>query len=671
MLEWKGIDRRAHWLARNTSSTRPEAILFLDTEADIAQPNSRRQVHTFRLGVGCFCVYDAERGLHAEEWRDLGSVEELWDWVEELSGAHKKLLVIAHNLDYDSRIVRAFSELPRRGWSPVYFIAAQTCSLYDWECGKRKITLVDNMNWFNVTLRELGENVGLQKGEVDFGTVTDEELFIYCRRDVEILVAWWRHWLAFLDKHDLGSFGITIAKQAFNAYRHRFLKDEIGVHNHSTVMALERDAYHGGRVGCFRVGKLPPGTYYKLDVNSLYPAMMRWYPMPTKLIGYRNGVSLQCLRDLLREYCVIAEVVVETGKPRWVKSISGHNAYPTGSFFITLTTPELEQALADDEIRGVGRVAIYERGYLFAEYVDFFYGLREQYRRDGNVVGERICKSFLNALSGKFGQRGYVQKVLGDADVDEIWVKKFWDVDVGEPFTVYCFGGKIIEQRAKGEPYDNMPAIPAHICAYARLYMWSLIQQAGERNTFYIDTDCLIVNQAGRDRLAGVTDPFALGMMKLEGVAEDVEISARKDYKFGERRVLKGIKSNAVQLGEDCYEQWHFTTIKYGFRSRKLDRVDLFKVEKKIHYHATAGTVGEDGWVRPPHLHINPQDLFGYLADYEHDRRWRWEFDPAWLKRVEALEHLAERATYELSLLPQPAPSPRPRPLHLESLGAS
>jgi len=667
---WQGIDRRAHWLSRNKGSKRPEAILFLDTEASIEHLGERHERHTFRLGVGCFCTYSPGGGLQPQEWRDLGDEVELWNWTEELSKEHEDLLVVSHNIDYDSRIARAFFYLPHLGWEPGYLIVAQSCSLYKWERGDHEITLLDNLNLCNAPLSELGQNVGLPKLEVDFETVTDEALAVYCRRDVEILVRWWQRWLAFLDEHDLGNFGITIARQAFNAFKHQFLGTKVGIHNHSTAMALERDAYHGGRVECFRVGKLPPGTYYKVDVNSLYPAMMKWYPMPTKLVGLQENVDLGYLDHLLRDHLVIAEVALDAREPTYVKQVGGRNCYPTGSFFTTLTTPELKLARINDEVKGVGRVAIYEGGNIFSEYVDFFYDLRQQYKAEGNRVYQQICKDLMNKLSGKFGQRGYKQEIVGEAPIDEVWVKPYWDVDTDEPFKVYCFGGKVIEQRMTGESWDSLPAIPAHICAYGRLYMWSLIQKAGTRHVAYTDTDSLLVDEEGFSNLEDVVDQVALGMLKLEGVAQNVEIYAKKDYLFGTLAVSKGIKKNAVEIEPNLYEQFHFSTIKYAFRAGNLDGVDVFKVRKCVRRIPASGAIGKDGWIRPPHLHLNPQELYPYRAERENGHAWTWEFDPGWLERIDALDHLRERATYELNLLPETKGQKQPAPLALEPVGA-
>jgi len=629
-----GLERRCHWLSRNKTSKRPEAVLFIDAEAEINRPDVDREEHTFRLGVGCLTSYTEAGGLQEQEWRRFAEEGDLWGWVEELSVQHKRLLIVSHNIDYDARVCRAFWFLPHLGWSPAYCVMAPSCTMFVWERGDRKIEMLDNMNWWQASVEQLGKSVGLPKLAVDFETVATEDLFVYCKRDVEILVKLWQQWFEFLDFHDLGSFGITAARQAFNGYRHRFMHEKIGIHNNSACVALSRESYHGGRTECFFVGKTPPGTYYKLDVNALYAAMMAWYPQPSKLVKVIQNVSIDFLDNLLGRYLAIAEVVIEAREPVYVKQISGRNAYPTGSFLTTLTTPELQIALVNDEVRGVGRVALFEGADLFSEYVDYFTPLRSQYRERGDLARSRMCKLLRNSLQGKFGQVGHKQEILGDAPLDAVGVRRWLDPETGRSCVDWTFGGKVIRQYTEGEPYDSFPAIPAHVAAYGRVYMWSLISLAGREHVFYIDTDSLIVDEAGFRNLAGVIDPEKIGWLKVEGVAENLEINAKKDYRFGDLRTLKGIKSDAVQLAPDLFEQWHFTTIRYAFMEQNLDGVRLRKVQKKQRYGRIAGTVGQDGWVRSPHLHLNLQDLFGYLANPEVDRVWIWEFDPDWLRRT-------------------------------------
>lgn len=665
--------RFCHWLSHNKTSKRPDAILFIDAESEITDVDERTEHHSFRLAVGCLCTYNNIEGLIENEWRDFASESELWTWVDELGSQHKQLLIVSHNIGYDARVCKAFSSLPRLGWSPTYCIMGESCTLFVFEHDNHKITLTDNMNLWQCSLAELGQSVGLPKLSVDFATVTDSELLVYCRRDVEILVRVWQEWLAFLDKHNLGSFGITAAKQAFNAYRHRFMPVKIGIHNNATAHGLERTSYRGGRAECFFVGKAPKATYYKLDVNGLYAAMMRDNMMPRKLRNVIEGVSVDFLAHLLDRNLVIAEVVVEARTPVYVQRIDNTNTYPTGTFAVTLTTPELKWAMAHNEIRAIGRVALYEPANLFSKFIGFFTPLRQHYKAQGDTARSQMCKLLRNSLQGKFGQLGYRQEVICDAPLDEVSIRMMYDVDDHQKYQDITFGGKVLRQYNTGESWDSFPAIPAHVAAYGRMYMWTLIEMAGREHVYYIDTDSLFVDEVGYQNLSSMIDSQKLGYLKVEGITDTLVVRAKKDYDFGATKVMKGIKDDAVEVKPGTFRQSHFAGIRSAFESHNLDGVQVYEVQKTLRYGMVTGTVGQDGRVTPPHLVLRPKDLPECMLDRETSIRWTWEIDPSWLQRVSALEQLRARLTREPRFRPRHEPrhqplTPQPEPLAASSL---
>jgi len=64
----------------------------------------------------------------------------------------------------------------------------------------------------------------------------------------------WKRWIEFCQSEDLGAFGYTIAGQSFNAFRHKFMKEDIYIHNSEKVLELERECYKGGRCEAFFIG---------------------------------------------------------------------------------------------------------------------------------------------------------------------------------------------------------------------------------------------------------------------------------------------------------------------------------------------------------------------------------------------------------------------------------
>jgi len=175
------------------------------------------------------------------------------------------------------------------------------------------------------------------------------------------------------------------------------------------------------------------------------------------------------------------------------------------------------------------------------------------------------------------------------------------------------------------------------------------MQQAGFENVAYIDTDGMIVSQAGRDNLAGMIDPDRLGYLKEEGVAHNVVIHARKDYSMDGHDVIKGIKGDAERVGDATFDQWHFTTMRYGLRTHKLESVQLCQVRKELKRNSIAGTIAPDGRILPPHVRVSINDVWRLMSSGSSGLRWTWEFDPDWLRRLDRADDISRKMISRLT----------------------
>lgn len=627
------IDRRCHWLRRNAKSKRPEALLFVDTEANETPQPDNTTLQTFKLGWACLANYVPYNGLEVQGWYKIEDLADFWNVVSQVAVQHKCTYVVSHNIDYDARVLRAFTILPRIGFPPAYAILGESCRFFTFKADKNTIALLDNLNYWRLPLSEIGAELGIEKLAIDFKTATLSELSTYCKRDVEILVKLWDYWLRFLDEHQLGNFAITVAGQAMNSYRHRFMRHEIGIHNRQDAIALERASYKGGRCEVFRAGHFTEGPYYKLDVNGLYAYVMRTFPTPRKLVKVLVNVSPQYLSKLLERYQVIGEVLLDTDEPYYAIHSKGYNVFPTGQFKATLTTPEIEHALEKGHIRGIGQVAIYEGDILFAAFIDHFTPLRQKYKANNDTARSMICKLLRNSLYGKFGQHGYSQEIIGDAPIDEVKITRWQDLESGLECFDLTFGGVRIRQERKGESQDSFPGIASHIAAYARVVLWEYALLAGLENCYYADTDSLIVDQVGYDNLVNYIDPLKLGYLKVEGTSEDLEVLAKKSYVFNCKRTMKGIRENATRLENGAWEQVHFTSLKWAFGAGALDDVLVYEVEKHQQNTLTHGTIRSDGTVRPPQFSATLEDVAELIAPVD-AYAWDWWIDVPWFQSL-------------------------------------
>ncbi|GAI98792.1 unnamed protein product, partial [marine sediment metagenome] len=242
------------------------------------------------------------------------NIARFWRFVDDHVENKRRLLLIAHNLQFDFMVLGGFSYLRRLGYELSKLIVNGKTNIYTYRKGQKTIMCLDNQNYFNTSIKSLGENVGLPKLDMPAAGDTIKEWYTYCQRDVDIMYHAWRYWLSFIHDHELGTFGRTLASQSFNAYRHRFMAYKVLVHNSVRATELERASYRGGRVECFQLGMLPEREYSLLDINSLYPYCMKVYPYPTRLRYIKNEPSIEQLKRSLVIHAVIANCLVVVKK---------------------------------------------------------------------------------------------------------------------------------------------------------------------------------------------------------------------------------------------------------------------------------------------------------------------------------------------------------------------
>jgi hypothetical protein len=301
----------------------------------------------------------------------------------------------------------------------------------------------------------------------------------------------------------------------------------------------------------------------------------------------------------LSRYSVIARVTLSLDSPAFVSKVNGHICYPVGRFETVLTTNELTYALQQGWLESVSEFSWYRKASLFESYIDRFYSLRMGYKLDGNTGFETICKLLINSLYGKFGQTGIRQTIIGSSAYDEIWHMPVINEQTGVVGYRTSLGGVVYEDQPGGESYHAIPAIAAHVTANARLYLYSLMMKSGRENVFYVDTDSLIVNREGYERLAGDVVSNELGKLKIEQASSWIVINAPKDYEMEGRRKIKGIRENAVELSPGVFEQEQWIKlaglIRQGFQ-RGYTSKTIVKHQQRLIY---SGVVGDDGGIDP------------------------------------------------------------------------
>lgn len=422
--------RFCHYIKHNQRTELPSNILLVDTEAIIERKLNGVQHQTFRLGYAIHLM--AKGHGWVSTGYELRSINDFWELLDRFAYEKKRLYVFAHNMGYDYTILKLDTYLSSRNL--VQKLAVQD-TIFIVRAGN--IIFLSSTNYYKQSLKSLGEIFGLAKMDSpDFESCTDSELMPYCIRDTEILAFIIKKHLRFIYENDLGNFKPTLASQSMGAYRHRFMHHDLLVHDYQEILNLEKLSYRGGRCEAFRLGTFE--DIYDLDINSMYPYVMKTFDYPTKVMN-KQPLTVQTVGDLKDSlnagYFVLADCDFHLNEPL-IACKRDKLIFPIGDIRQVLTSPEIEYLLANPDSGTILKVrssVIYEKANIFSDFVDFFYDFR---KTTDNFAYKLMAKLLMNALYGKFGQRNYEKSVLiedekvisfyiemmRDAGTNQIWV---------------------------------------------------------------------------------------------------------------------------------------------------------------------------------------------------------------------------------------------------------
>lgn len=576
----------------------PSNCIWVDTETKYKLDGEGRQHHYLWFGWACYQRREKGKEWSKPEWLRFETIAEFWEWLNSKCRKKTRLYLFAHNGAFDLPVLHAFTEVPKLGFKLKSAVADAPPLILTWRGDKRTIKFIDTLNIWRQPLEQIGKMIGHKKLRMPDPDAPQADWNAYGKQDVEVIRQAVLAWLDFLVENDLGYFSPTLASQAFNTYRHRFMKTPIFIDAKDNALEISRAAYVGGRTECFKLGH-HRGEFYYIDVNSMYPAVMRANLYPSRLVSVYGRPDTSELTKWAAMFTMVGEVDIKTTLPIYPVIMAGKLVFPIGEFTATLAHPELLCAIERGHAQKVHRVACYEKAELFTEFIDEIYAMRLKAKADGNAVQSWMFKILMNSLYGKFGQRGRRFETIDECDPNEIdaWLEV--DADTGDVRNLRKFGGIVQEWISEDESRHSFPAIAATVTSYARQLLWDAIETAGRENLYYCDTDSMVVNRAGFDRIQHLMDDSRLGYWKLEETFSELTIYGPKDYVFGSTARTKGVRANALWLSPNRIEQDRFVGLKGLLREKNLTGPIVHKIEKQLSREYTKANVYADGSVSP------------------------------------------------------------------------
>lgn len=608
----------------NKSEAGPGTCIFFDTEA-YYDPDTAYDTGQFqRLRLGCAIGGRLEAGRWTREKRcNFTTMKEFWDFVERLSDKNRPIWLFAHNIGYDLALVG----LPERIASGEFVIFdpkdnVQKCDRLNQKYIKTKgfvcldnppvilsltskdgwkLVCVDTFNFWTQSLSVLGEKLGLPKLQMPSLTDSLEKWQVYCMNDTEIVKTAILELVDWIKTNNLGRFRFTAPSQAMAAFRHRWNKPAIKTHNNVALRKFERQAYYGGRLECFYIGKVS-GKVYELDVTSLYPSVMATENFPCELLDFclpQTHTNMQ-MATLTENTIATVKLKTTVGFPKKLQPYG--TIYPVGEYWTTLAGPELIRACQESKIIDIRGWAKYKMMPIFAGFVDFFWNYRKSQASIGNQIRADLAKLMMNGLYGKFGQLTSAWSDRPDIPATGEFGCFHDDTFADGSFPWFREFGPCVQQfTGKQEHPYAFPAIAAYVTSYAREWMRMLLKVAGKQNVYYVVTDAIFCNETGKRNLenSGLIVDNELGMLRIKHESDTAEFQALHHYSIGDHRVNGSRKKSARANPDGSFTEIQFESLEKVLSRRPDGSVHVQPRTKKYSKEYKRGTVLEDGWVKP------------------------------------------------------------------------
>lgn len=438
----------------------------------------------------------------------------------------------------------------------------------------RKVKIYDSLKILPFSVEEVakGFNLPISKLEIDYhetreiGHILTKEEKDYLRNDVEIM----SRALKLLFEQDLTQ--MTQGSNALHDYKKMVGKKNFGRWFPVPVYDYDiRQSYKGGFTYCDpRFQGKDIGKGIVLDVNSLYPSVMYYQPLP-----YGEGIFFEGKYKEDKLYNLYVQMITCQFelKENHIPTIQLKNnlsfmptAYLTSSedeeVTMCLTSVDLELFFEHYEVYNI----VYHSGWkfksttgLFKDYIDKWNKIKMESTINGNKAMRTLAKLMLNALYGKFALNPNVQSKI-----------PYYD----EGIIKYTLG----EKETRKPIY--IP-VGTFITAWARYKTISSAQKVYDRFV-YADTDSLHLIGTEIPNMLEI-DPVKLGAWKHESTFTRARFIRQKTYI---EEIEGNLNITCAGMPSRCYEnvswdnfipgssfsgKFQFTHVKGGIVLKDID----------------------------------------------------------------------------------------------------
>lgn len=456
-----------------------------------------------------------------------------------------------------------------------------------------KVTIYDSLKILNFSVEQIAKdfNLPIRKLELDYkayrevGHILTEHEIDYIRNDVEIMA----RALEIMFHQNLTK--MTIGSDALDYYK----KMNKNFKKYFPILPYDvdediRKSYKGGFTylnDVYKEKETADGIV--LDVNSLYPSVMKFEKLPFGDPLFFNG---KYEKDMLYPLYVQSLSCIFKIKENKIPTIQIKNnlAFVPNEYIkssdgdivtLTLTNVDLELFFEHYDVD----VIEYHGGWkfraikgLFSQYIDYWSEQKIQAKKDKNDALYRISKLMLNSLYGKFGLNPNVRSKYPYLNEDGVVKYMMYPKETRD--SIYIPVASFITSYARRKTITTSQSIKDYT-----------INKYGIDYYIYSDTDSIHLLNIDENELTSFVDvdDYRLGAWKLESKFKRGKYLRQKCYI--ELGYDDKLNVTVAGLPKKLAPLINFDNFKIGFTTENMNKKDIEKVGKKLTFKHVKGGV--------------------------------------------------------------------------------
>lgn len=491
----------ARTVKRNHSTKYPNRYGFLAVRGERAACGNGQGLGFYAAAVSVW-----KRPKNGGDWSQLrkamcATPTETWATLLEGAKNNGRYVIVTRQVGVALQLLDAWRELSARGWVFVQGNFTLNRAWCTWKNGNRTLLLCDLSARVDYGVRKLAMLCGVPMPDtpewcVDPWTI-EQRLVAECETYAR---AWFRV-TGWEEANDCGMFRPTGAGQSWSALRHKWHRKGLVHHGEADLYDMERRAVWAGRCEAWRHGQLAGGPFTEWDMHLAYATIARDCHLPIRPIVRKDHYDPRRLTSVDGRFKVLADCRITTDVPVVPCERHGRIIWPVGAFTTTLWNPEIHLAVKMGARVECTNVVFYKAANFLNGWARWIIAACDDATGEADPVIRRMLKSWARTVIGRFGLSYRRYEPFGAHPREGFYTAKYASAATRQLRTILVVGNNSWIETAREEAPDSMPSVMGYIMSECRVRLWRAMHDAGFGHVVYCDTDGMLVDAIGSDRL--------------------------------------------------------------------------------------------------------------------------------------------------------------------------